>query len=54
MHITFYKNKKYPNEMWLDILDRTRISLYKQKCKQRNFLANGADLIDIHETWLTK
>ena len=35
------------------ILGRTRTALCKQKCKQRYFLANGADLIDRRETWLT-
>ena len=29
----------------LDILERTRTSLCKQKCKQRDFLVNAADLI---------
>ena len=28
------------------ILDKTRVSLCKQNCKQRDFFANGADLID--------
>ena len=39
--------------MWLDI-DRTWTSLCKQICKQPDFLANGADLIERRETWLTK
>ena len=35
-------------------LDTKRTSLCKQICKQPDFLANGADLIDRRETWLTK
>ena len=34
--------------------DTKQISLGKQICKQPDFLANGADLIDRRETWLTK
>ena len=32
-----------------EILDRTRTSFCKQICKQRDFLAYGADLIDRRE-----
>ena len=36
------------------ILGTTRTSLCKQICKQPDFLANGAVLIDRRETCLTK
>ena len=41
-------------KMWLDIDIREHGLLHVNKCKQRNFLANGLDLIDRRETWLTK
>ena len=48
MDITYYQIKTI-HKKCDQILDTTRTSLGKQICKQPDFLANGADLIDRRE-----